>query len=580
MIEKPNTDDSDCISAIAQLTPLQNLLVGAPGNRLVTACPGAGKTLTLGARTARLIRDGNRVALTSYTNVGADELEAASASFGVSVTTSGFAGTLNQFLARYILRPFGHLAMSCQTVPSVASKPPDLPFTFCGAELSPNAFSFLSPDTLKFSGTRPQQYRYQADEFLDDVFQDVLQRKRMQARAGVVSAGDSMYWVCEVLKTHPEVAESVAQRFDELIIDEAQDTSALQMSAIDSLKVAGLKSLLLVGDYDQSIYSFQGAHPQASEYVAEKHNLERLPITENHRSSQIICNLAGRLRGTTPDRAVGRHSGVAIQPRLVLYKDNGVSALAESFSNAVLENGGDPRRSAILAQRNDLVSKLQGFEAIPFGSGLAATAPFVRISLMNELGFSSVDVKNATAELLNLLEVPAESNFRKASSDEHLSLRAKLLSLSTLPVRSAMSVAEWRVLARERLEEVSELVTQESLPLLSMDIPADISARPLSNFFSASSAEVPVSTIHGVKGRSLDSILLVGGKPRYGDSDAEVWSRHFARSSGDLGDQQESARVLYVALTRAEKYVSLAVPEATDRAVIEAFEFAGFQVAR
>lgn len=578
MIEAPVKDDSDPTSTTASLTTLQEILVGAAGNCLVTACPGAGKTLTLGARTARLIRDGKKVALTSYTNVGANELEAASVSFGESVITSGFAGTLNQFLTRYILRPFGHLVMGCQTTPSVALKPPDSPFSFGGTTLSPNAFNFMSSDTLKFSGRRPPKYRYQPDEFLEDTFEEVLLHKQMQARAGVVSAGDSMYWVCEVLKAHPEVAESVAQRFDELIVDEAQDTSALQMSAIDSLKTAGLKSLLLVGDYDQSIYSFQGARPQASENVAIKHKLERMPITENHRSSQIICNLAGRLRGSTPDRAVGRHRSVAIQPQLILYNEDLASDLVESFGTTVQEIGCDPKRSAILATRNDLVSKLQGFEAIPFGSSLAAAAPFIRISLMSEVGFSSADVKNATAELLSLLEVPAESEFRRSSSNEHILLRASLLSLSTLPVRSAMSVAEWQAMARDKLDAISAFVAQGSLPLLSKEFPSSVSGRPLSDFISAPCVTIPVSTIHGVKGKSLDAILLVGGQPRYGDSDADVWGTHFARSNGRLGDQQESARVLYVALTRAERYVSLAIPEDANRVAIEAFEAAGFQV--
>jgi ATP-dependent DNA helicase UvrD/PcrA len=89
------------------------------------------------------------------------------------------------------------------------------------------------------------------------------------AAVGLVNYDDALYWSYRVLNDHPDLADAVVRRFDEILIDEAQDCSPLQVACLRALVEAGLTSLVLVGDFDQSIYGFQGAAPQLCESLAE-----------------------------------------------------------------------------------------------------------------------------------------------------------------------------------------------------------------------------------------------------------------------------------------------------------------------
>ena len=104
---------------------------------------------------------------------------------------------------------------------------------------------------------------------------------------------DAMYWSLLVLRRFPAVAAAVAGRFDELLVDEAQDTSELQLACLVELCTTDrLRSLVLVGDLEQSIYSFQGATPQELADVVRHRNLTPMSLVENHRSSQHLCDAA------------------------------------------------------------------------------------------------------------------------------------------------------------------------------------------------------------------------------------------------------------------------------------------------
>src|SRR5205823_1224182 len=120
---------------------------------------------------------------------------------------------------------------------------------------------------------------------------------------------------------HPELAAIIAARFDEILVDEAQDTSELQLACLDKLYATDrLDSLVLIGDIEQSICSYTGASAQGCERLAARHELERIELVENHRSSQRICDAAANFCvRRAPDRAVGPDADCPWQPELLLY---------------------------------------------------------------------------------------------------------------------------------------------------------------------------------------------------------------------------------------------------------------------
>ncbi|WP_281950827.1 ATP-dependent helicase [Nitrosophilus kaiyonis] len=83
------------------------------------------------------------------------------------------------------------------------------------------------------------------------------------------------------------------KEFDEILIDEYQDTNNLQSSLIDSLKS---KSLFCVGDYDQSIYAFNGANINIIANFKKRYKDARVfNLSKNYRSTKYILNLANKV---------------------------------------------------------------------------------------------------------------------------------------------------------------------------------------------------------------------------------------------------------------------------------------------
>ena len=84
-----------------------------------------------------------------------------------------------------------------------------------------------------------------------DIYMDITQEFEKEKIAyGFASFNDLLLR----MKSH---LEENTIPFDEILVDEYQDTNTLQSALIDVLKP---KSLFCVGDYDQSIYAFNGEH--------------------------------------------------------------------------------------------------------------------------------------------------------------------------------------------------------------------------------------------------------------------------------------------------------------------------------
>ena len=142
--------------------------------------------------------------------------------------------------------------------------------------------------------------------------------------SGYATHTDAMYWTMVLVKAFPQIAQAVSGRFTEVVIDEFQDTSSIQLEILKSLFVDNVGNLVFVGDPDQSIYSFSAACPEVlfePEKVADR-RWARIELTDNYRSSQAICNSACLFRSRCEsDRALGRSSDFGVEPMLVIQMD-------------------------------------------------------------------------------------------------------------------------------------------------------------------------------------------------------------------------------------------------------------------
>lgn len=121
-------------------------------------------------------------------------------------------------------------------------------------------------------------------------------------RAGLVDFADLLFKVNTLWSTHPEILAHYQNRFRHILVDEFQDTNAMQYAWVRQL--AGPETFItIVGDDDQSIYGWRGAQVENLERF--RHDFSKVSLIrleQNYRSSGIILKAANALIANNQSR--------------------------------------------------------------------------------------------------------------------------------------------------------------------------------------------------------------------------------------------------------------------------------------
>jgi DNA helicase II / ATP-dependent DNA helicase PcrA len=563
----------------ANVSAQQRLVVEHDGDVFLNACPGSGKTRTVGVRLAWWSVNpeeiegqtrARRVAALSYTNVAVDEIAAAAETAGSAVSEPDFLGTLHRFLLRYVVRPFG---MECMGF----SEPPRL-----------IADSRTRSETVSFREGWVQRYvsiwdlHYRADgslvlgadadvlhqtelnaaQIAAKVQQGALRLKQELAAQGLMSFSDAMYWAQRALE-QVECAHAVAARFDEIVVDEAQDTMDTQVRCLQLLKAAGLRSLVIIGDPNQAIYGFAGAEPTRLEALVASLGLDRLELTENWRSSQLICNSAvGFCERSAPDHAVGPRSDLAVEPELIVYEDGQPRQAVEVFESRLRELELTTDKVAVLCRGRATRDALNGTGGGEFKGRLADLA---------ELAHAVQEHETIGAPIVEAVEAEVMRHAGPEVLDEELDdtrrirLRTAVFDLATRLPHTALTAKEWCKQAREAATATIESLGGTPVTSFKPRTPPGTGALVVADLLAGRRGPLRARTIHAVKGESYDATLTVAVKTDRFDNVAD-WL-----SGG------EERRIAFVALTRAKSYSAVAVPDSCDSSHIAALAAKGFR---
>ncbi|RPI14650.1 MAG: ATP-dependent helicase [Lysobacterales bacterium] len=165
-----------------------------------------------------------------------------------------------------------------------------------------------------------------------------------------------LYWL--VMMRDPALAREVGSLFDHVLVDEYQDTNALQAEILQRLHPDGA-GVTVVGDDAQAIYSFRGAtvenilgFPEAYSPPARVVMLE-----QNYRSTQAVLDAANALMaegGRQYRKFLRSPRGPGLRPRHVTVQDDQAQAgyVVERVLEA-RERGVDLRRQAVLFRNSD-----------------------------------------------------------------------------------------------------------------------------------------------------------------------------------------------------------------------------------
>lgn len=569
-----------------ELTPRQQDIVDAPGNFVLLACPGSGKTRATAHRVACLVGEpGMKIAACSYTNVGADRLGSMLArDLGVVLHQQHFLGTIHTFLLRYVVYPYAHAVGALQgpLVRDGGTWPDVVVYGDQRQRMTLDQFCFSSDGSLVIRGGKPRGVSGTPEEIIASVGEEVRKRKAGLFRsAGVLTADDSMWIALEILRRFPVIAEAVAARFDELLLDEAQDTSELQLACLELIHKTGrLTSMVLIGDLEQSIYSFQGASAERCAAFAETCGLRTEPLSENHRSSQKICDVAVYFCSRdTPDGAVGEHADCHIDPEVVLYPSAEPGAAMPIFRARLQHHDIEPERAIVLARAWKVVNALNGRTTV--------FKEHDRQQLVGDLAvrlaagtLTAKDVR-ATQRLISYCAWDVD-HFDELDDDRRERLRpAAYRFLERLPALSG-DLQSWLHDAAQVLQSavtsLTDTVRHTGGRMLAAG--AALKEHDAAQVFAPPQPELSAQTVHSFKGEECDAVMIVVRR-HYGTdptSQLELWEAAISGAEVDA-EKEEERRVMFVALTRAARYCLVALPDdQRGRAVANACAGLGFVV--
>ena len=114
-------------------------------------------------------------------------------------------------------------------------------------------------------------------------------------QANAMDFDDLLMLTFQLFRDHEEIRQKYAGRFDYILVDEYQDTNHVQMSIVMQLCKEKLR-VCAVGDDSQSIYSFRGANiDNILNYQKQLHGTQLFKLEQNYRSTQTIVEAANSL---------------------------------------------------------------------------------------------------------------------------------------------------------------------------------------------------------------------------------------------------------------------------------------------
>lgn len=285
------------------LTDEQRKAVEYNDNSLVIACPGSGKTRTLIAKLLsclEIIRGtARKIACITYTNAAVYEIEYRLRKYGKSGDSDYCEiSTIHSFCLDNILRYFYWLIpeFSCgfKILPSDCEEYQNIAKEVCDDYgLNNNAIELFSLLGKKPDGSpicnEPLNYE------IANAFWSKLQL------LNYIDFPNIIYYSYKLLHQYEYIAKAIASRFIWFLIDEFQDTSALQVEIFKIIYKYKYSRFFLVGDPNQSIYRFAGASPslmyEFGQHISARDDFQLLG---NFRSHNSIIKCAERLIPRNP----------------------------------------------------------------------------------------------------------------------------------------------------------------------------------------------------------------------------------------------------------------------------------------
>ncbi|HEV2778682.1 MAG TPA: ATP-dependent DNA helicase UvrD2 [Actinophytocola sp.] len=535
---------------LAGLDPEQQAAVRAPrGPVCVLAGAGTGKTRTIVHRIAYLIHSGHvsagQVLAVTYTARAAGELRTRLRALGVhgAQARTFHAAALRQlryFWPRVVggepwrlvdakLRIVGQAAHRAGAGTEVEV------LRDLATEIEWAKASLIAPDDYPAAAELAHRQAPAPPDQMAQVYRDY---EAIKTRHALLDFDDLLLHTAAALEEHPLVAEEFRDRYRCFVVDEFQDVTPLQQRVLAAW-LGRRDDLTVVGDPNQTIYSFAGASPRPLlDFTRRFPDATVVRLERDYRSSPEIVAAANQVIAFAKDRPAGarlrlvgqRPSGP--QPRFTEYEDEPAEAAAVAARIRELVAGGTPLSEIAVLYRVNAQSE-------PYEQALSEVdIPYLVRG--GERFFARPEVRKAMVALRVAAADPPTGELPKVVRE----LLAPI-GLTPDPPIGGTARERWESLLAlvELAEELVSAVEDADLPrfVAELELRAEAQHPPTVE-------GVTLASLHSAKGLEWDAVFVVGLV------DGVLPIQH---ADGDDAAIEEERRLLYVGVTRAREHLSL-----------------------
>ncbi len=537
---------------LADLDPEQrDAVLATSGPVAILAGAGTGKTRVISRRTAYAIATGavppDQVLVVTFTDKAAGEMVE-------RLRAVGLPGVTARTFHAHALRQLRHFWPSrhdgAPLPPLMDSK---LPILSRLARQLPGHYRFtpakdLADEIEWAKSRRVVPAAYARDAVADagreppipvDLFVSVFDGyERAKVRANRIDFDDLMVETVGLLETDADAAATVRARKGWFSVDEYQDTSPLQQRLLE-LWLGDRRDLCVVGDEDQTIYTFTGASSDfLTSFAARWPGATEIALTRNYRSTPQVLELANRLiaaEGRTKRLTATRGEGPEPTVTKHVSADAELAALVAAI-HARLADATAPSEIAVLVRMN---AQLAPIEEALTRAGIAYLVRGVRF-------YDRPEVRAAITSLR-----------RNGPDARGFALRAAIRGRWAEDVGyEEEGIAEGdeareRQASLETLLAIVDLVVRGNAAADVASVIAELDVRAANEREGAADG-VNLLTYHRAKGLEWDAVFLPS---------LEEGSLPIRQAQDDDDALAEERRLLYVGLTRARTHLALSWAE-------------------
>jgi len=328
----------------------------------VLAGPGTGKSFAMKRRVARILEDErvdpSGVLAVTFTRVAAEDLHRELVSLAVTGADQLSGKTLHSLAMSILMR--NHVLAVLGRVPRPLNKFELEPLL---ADLSPRHGSKHVRRRLiraygaawaRLQTQQPGYARSQADQaFVDELVEWLRFHQAMLM-------DELIPYLYQYLSSNPGAPERI--EYEHVLVDEYQDLNRAEQEVLHFLGEQG--SICIIGDDDQSIYSFRYAHPEGIRQWTTLHPTDEHEIAECRRCPTTVVRMANALIAHNVDRIAGRsmiersaNGPGEVAVRQFRSAEDEANAVATKIA-ALIGEGVAPGEIVVLTQRETFASPI------------------------------------------------------------------------------------------------------------------------------------------------------------------------------------------------------------------------------